>query len=214
LPERDSQGREGARYVERSIVEGDWAMLERAPSLTKFNNQPFRIYFWALECLGVHPAVFDAFHGDYDGDEVHIYALGSQAAIQGQEAEAWVHPINQKFLQASKYMVDNFPASYPGDGEHGDLEFLSHTTLSFQQILAGDISMPFIGDLTRNKLEHLRMFKNGLKKDRGTETFLTDGRKGVEDIMRQQLSQGIIGDMSRVARISAMCFVRGTKGGT
>lgn len=211
LPERDESGAEGSRYIERHLVEGDYVMLERPPSLTKFNNQPFKLAYWDQECVGVHPAVFSFFHGDYDGDEVQLYALGTQAAID--EADAWVHPTNGGFAKARIIMQKEFPQVYPGTGTAGDLEFIKYTTVSFRQIQDGITNTP-LGNHTRNKDEHLEMFQERLAESPGTSTFLRDAREGVESIMRQQLSQGVIGDMSRVSRISLMCFVRGESGGT
>jgi DNA-directed RNA polymerase beta' subunit len=107
LPERNNDGSEGARFVERHLVEGDFVMLERPPSLTKYNNQPFRLGYWEKECLGVHPTVFSYFHGDYDGDEVQIYALGTEASIM--EARSWEHPVNEKFTAARCHNDGSIP---------------------------------------------------------------------------------------------------------
>jgi len=211
LPERGPDGREGSVYSERCLEEGDYAMVERPPSLTKLNNQPFRVLFWNKECMGVHPAIIDAFSGDYDGDELHLYALGTEAAIS--EAREWKPPLNPKFLRARFVMGDAFPSAYTSASSDGDLEFLKYTTLSFKQIEEGSLSL-LVGDLTRNKAEHLEMFRERLRERPGTKTFLADAVEGVQSIMRQQLSQGAIGDMSRVAKTSLMCFVRGAEGGT
>jgi hypothetical protein len=218
LPERDDHGNEGARYIERCLVEGDKVILERPPTLTKYNLQPLTVMYWDIDALGVHPSIFSFFHGDYDGDEVHIYALGTNAALS--EAAAWRTPTSSDFAKAAAYMKFHFPTEYQesrggyqtGD-ESTDLEFLHYTTLSFSQVEAGDILMP-LGDLTRCKADHLRMFHDRISEKQGTKTFLRDAIQGVNDIMRQQLSQGLLGDMSRVARISASCFCRGPAGRT
>lgn len=47
-----------------------------------------------------------------------------------------------------------------------------------------------------------------------TSTFLEDSKKGVRDMMRRQVSLGKMGDMSRVARIVCMRFIRAKEGGT
>lgn len=39
-PEVDSSGREASVYMERCLQQGDYVMVERPPSLTRFNNQP------------------------------------------------------------------------------------------------------------------------------------------------------------------------------
>ena len=93
------------------------------------------------------------------------------------------------------------------------MEFMQYNTLSFQEILKGAVSLP-MGNWVRNKEAHIRMFKERMQAKSGTKGFLEEATKGVKDIMKQQVSQGKIGDMSRVARISSMCFTRGTEGGT
>lgn len=211
VPERGSDGAEGSRYVERHLVEGDYVMMERPPSLTKLNNQPFKLRYWNNECLGVHPTVFCYFHGDYDGDEVQMYGLASDAAIA--EARAWVHPTNKNFDIARKIMIDRTGREYNGSDSGGDLGFIRYTTVSFSQMKDGLIKTP-LGNLTRNKDEHMEMFQERMLSPPGTKSFLQDARDGVESIMRQQLTQGTIGDMSRVAKISLMCFIRGDDGGT
>nr|POE79008.1 hypothetical protein CFP56_77506 [Quercus suber] len=137
--------------------------------------------------------------------------LGTPASID--EASQWKPPLDKKLALASAYMSSTFPAEYGTSHGRGDLKFLEYTTLSFDQIGQRALSLP-IGDYTRNKKDHLAMFADRIEKKPGTATFLADSIKGVKDIMRQQVSQGKIGDMSRVARISAMCFVRGRSGGT
>jgi RNA polymerase Rpb1, domain 2 len=211
LPETLEDGTLGARYVERSLQEGDFVMVERAPSLSKFNNQPLRLSLWDIECMGVHPKVFSYFHGDYDGDECHMYALGHPSSLA--EALQWRPPLDRNLCGAEAYMAEHFPGVCEEVDGEGGLEFLEYTTLSFDEIKNGDYELP-MGDLVRNKKAHLDMFKEKMGKRKGTEGFLQDAVKGVKDIMRQQISQGRIGDMSRVARISAMCFTRGKEGGT
>lgn len=211
LPSVNENGLADSVYTERTIREGDFVILERAPSLTVFSDQPFSVRFWEKECAGVHPGVFNSFSGDFDGDEVHIYAIGTPEAVE--EANAWIHPVMKEFLEASSLMQSWFPRDYTPSLSPCDMEFISNTTLSFQEILEDEYYVP-IGDLTRNKLAHVEMLRKKLSGESPSSTFLEDARKGVEDIKRQQLSQGIIGDMGRVAKIALMGFVRGPRGGT
>lgn len=211
LPSRHADGTDAPTYAERELREGDYVMFERPPSLSKYNNQPFRVRFWDKDCVGVHPKVFSYFHGDYDGDEGHIYALGSKLSIE--EAELWSHPLDRDLESALEYVRGDNRTGYTWDGSEGDMKFVQHTTLSFSEIEEG-VKVLTIGENTRNGMGYLRMFKDRIDKKPGTSTFLGDSIKGVRDIMRQQISQGKIGDMSRVARISAMCFSRGRHGGT
>lgn len=211
LPMQHDNGVRGSTYTERSLREGDYVMMERAPSLSKYNNQPMKVMFWDKDCIGIHPKVFSYFHGDYDGDEGHIYALGSPESLA--EAKMWKMPLDRNLMAAGEYMEKNFPESYVNSKGEGDLKFIEYTTLSFNEIALAEYHLP-IGDMTRNKSGHLKMFKERLDSRPGTTTFLKDSIKGVKDIMRQQVSQGKIGDMTRVSKISAMCFARGREGGT
>ena len=211
LPMQYENGMQGSTYMERELREKDYVILERPPSLSKYNNQPFKVEFWDKECVGVHPKVFSYFHGDYDGDEVHLYALGSHESVA--EAALWVHPLDKDLESALQYVKNDSRTGYVWDGTEGDMKFVEHTTLSFDEVQEGGKNLA-IGNETRNGSSYLKMFKDRLDGRPGTSTFLSDSIKGVKDIMRQQVSQGKIGDMSRVARISAMCFVRGKEGGT
>jgi hypothetical protein len=211
LPMQYEDGVQGPTYVERELREGDMVMLERPPSLSKFNNQPFRVLFWNLECIGIHPKVFSYFHGDYDGDEVHIYALGSSKSIA--EAALWAHPLDEDLESALEYVKEHCKGLYEWDGTEGDMGFVEHTTLSFDEIRE-DKKRLAVGDWTRNGSSYNTMFSERISRGDGTNVFLKDARKGVKDIMRQQVSQGRIGDMSRIARISAMCVTRSDEGGT
>jgi hypothetical protein len=211
VPETAEDGSPGARYTERTLQEGDYVMLERAPSLSKFNNQPLRVAFWNIECLGVHPKVFSFFHGDYDGDECQLYALAFPKSLV--EAREWKAPLDRNLCAAERYMHESFPGVCAVVEEGGGMEFLDYTTLSFGEIAEGRKSLP-MGNWVRCKEGHMKMFRERMQLKSGTEGFLREAVKGVRDIMRQQISQGKIGDMSRVARIALMCFVRGKEGGT
>ena len=82
VPETLEDGSTGSRYAERSLQEGDFVMVERAPSLSKFNNQPFRLAYWDIEYIGIHPKVFSYFYGDYNRNKYHIYAIGNHKSIE------------------------------------------------------------------------------------------------------------------------------------
>lgn len=125
----------------------------------------------------------------------------------------WRAPLDRKLCKVEEYMEREFPGVCEKEDRGGGLAFMQYITLSFQEVLEGKFELP-MGDWVRNKKEHLRMFRERMQAGSGTRGFLQDSIKGVKDIIRQQVSQGRIGDMSRVARISAMCFSRGREGGT
>jgi len=211
VPRSTGEDVPSARYAERALREGDYVMVERPPSLSKFNNQPLKVAFWDIECMGMHPKVFSSFHGDYDGDEGHLYALGSRESVE--EASTWRPPLDRNLSRAEEYMHESFPGVCPIIHEGGGMDFMNYNTVSFTEVKEGKLGLP-MGNWVRNKEEHMGMFKERMAVEKGTEGFLQEAVKGVKDIMRQQMSQGRIGDMSRVARIAAMCFSRGREGGT
>ncbi|KAG9242104.1 hypothetical protein BJ878DRAFT_189172 [Calycina marina] len=169
-------------------------MFERPPSLSKYNNQPFKVMIWGKECAGIHPKVFSFFHGDYDGDEVQTYALGAAKSIL--EASLWVYPLDQKLESALRHVEENCKDIYTWDGTEEGKKDTSYRRPDWQ------------------RLHVHKMFKERIHDKAGTKPFLRGSVQGVKDIMRQQVSQDKIGDMSRIARISAMCLLRSENGGT
>lgn len=163
------------------LKDRDFVMVERAPSLSKFNNQPFRLAYWDIECMGMHPKVFSYFHGDYDGDECHMYAIGNPNSIE--ESLMWRPPLDRKLCNAEEYMEKEFPGTCSTESRGGGLEFMEYNTLSFREIFEGRFELP-MGNWVRNKKDHLRMFGERIEDKNETKGFLQDTIKGVKDIVR------------------------------
>ena len=143
IPEIFRNGLIGSKYEERSLREGDFVMIERAPSLSKFNNQPFRLAFREIEGMGIHPEVLSYFHGAYDGDECHMNAIGNPKSVE--EALMWKAPLDKTLCKAEEYMEREFPGVYEKDDRGGGLDSIQYNTLSFEGIREGRFALP-MGD--------------------------------------------------------------------
>lgn len=201
-------GKPTGRMVERCIKEGDYVMLVRPPSLTWLSTQPMTVRFWDRPCIGIKPEAFSGFHGDFDGDEAHCYPLSSPEALW--EASNWVVPELDKFTDGRRMMADLglVPDTDPLDDHASFIEF---TTLSARQLVDNGNTLYF-GEQSRNP----KVYVDGTSvrfKDKGTEdNFVTQSVRGTMDILRQQLSQSFIGEMTRNSKIASSCFYRSPEG--
>jgi len=80
--------------VERHLIDGDWVLFNRQPSLWKASMMAFRCYRVAgLTCKLPLP-VTRAFNADFDGDEMNIHALqGYEAVAEAQELMGVSHQV-------------------------------------------------------------------------------------------------------------------------
>ncbi|KAL9122210.1 MAG: hypothetical protein Q9187_001227 [Circinaria calcarea] len=208
----NSDGIENEVYTEGPIQEGDWIMLVRPPPLTIANTQPLKVRYWDLECIGIHPETFTMFHGDYDGDEAQVTPIFDKDSIS--ECEQWTLVPFQNFKKARELYNSLAPdlQKHESPCSESSMAFIENTTLSAKQLKNGTADLVF-GDLARMKKEHIL----GMKSRFGTGSYLhmvvEDSIRGMNDVGRQQLSQGSIGSMSRTARIAASCFFRPSSGG-
>lgn len=208
-----------SKYSETTLKENDHCILLRPPSLTIRSVQPVTVKFWKHHCIGVHPELFAQQHGDYDGDEVHIYPLGTQESIN--EAKSWIHQSLNNFDNARSVVMDVLARETRGEVKktlgnedcqtEAGLNFMNYTTLSVDQIMKGDTDIT-LGNMTRNKHAHLAMMRERLLSKDAGRVFASESARGTADVTRQQLSQSTVGEMSRVARITASCFVRSNDG--
>ncbi len=189
------------RYTAEYVKEGDRAILVRPPSLTLRSVQPVVIQFWNETCLGVSPYLLKAFDGDYDGDEMHVYPVYSAEAVR--ECDNWHNTPNPTFDHAQKlYEASSIPNKCMSNGS-----FIYNTTLSFNAIAQG-ISPPHMAEQARVKLEHVRGVQSRFDLEATSKCFIDETIRGMADINTQQLSQPIVGDMSRIARIAASCVLQ------
>lgn len=197
-------------YRERTLEEGDYVMLIRPPPLNIWNTQPMKIRFWNNDCIGVHPETFTMLHGDFDGDEAHLMALLHPLSIQ--ECEAWSVPSNEKFDEGrEEYIRDNNILETDEDYWHR-CEFMNTTTVSSGQMSKAVMKAAY-GNISRNKDSNLKTMHDRFNSEDTERDFVAQSIRGMKDVCKQQLSQGLIGYMTRVAKNAAMCFTRPASGG-
>jgi len=83
-----------------------------------------------------------------------------------------------------------------------------NTTMSFKQIMDAS-PQPLMAEETRTKKEHLDSIRIRMQNpERIRMEFDKESIRGMSDINRRYLTQPIVGDMSRIARIAASCVVQ------
>ncbi|RKO91902.1 hypothetical protein BDK51DRAFT_52514 [Blyttiomyces helicus] len=68
-------------YSFHPIVDGDRAILIRCLTLSYNTVQAVEVYGWDDASIGVHPNFCDYLKLDFDGDEVHVLVVSSDAAV-------------------------------------------------------------------------------------------------------------------------------------
>lgn len=229
--ELDENGNMLSIFKEDVLKEGDIVVLVRPPSLGIFNTQPLRVIFWDKQCMGIHPETFSAYHGDFDGDEAQKYPVYESDSIQ--ESGGWsVMPL-PSFEEGRKVFADVYPMLYDNRIKHKDLDnimsirghlygkrpydnsrarFIDFTTLSSAQIHHSSHKLTF-GEHSRNKYHHIKGMHERFNTSNLSDSFVNESIRGAQDVTTQQLSQGALGYMSRVAKIAASCFFRHPNGG-
>lgn len=193
------------RYVSKTVADGDRAIVLRPPTLQGESVQCIKLSFWNQTCLGISPKTLKALKGDYDGDEIHIYPVYSTEAVE--ECESWMHTVNKTFDRA----LAQYKISELYDGDDRTMAFMNHTTLSFKQIRDG-INPPMFAEQTRTRMEHITGLRKRFDTSWCDDNFIEDSIRGMADTNKQQLSQPIVGDMSRIARIAASCVIQADNG--
>lgn len=208
-------GNRMSTYTEGGVHDGDKVQVDRPPALNLFSTPPFTLRFWKHECAGIHPEAFSSLHGDYDGDEIHIYPQFSRGSHT--EHAMWSSPSHTKFDTARRLFREWEATRHICEAslrpmEVGNINFLEYTTLGASQILDGATRLA-LGDESRNTHELLSGTGRRFVADDTESNFVTESIRGMSDVCRQQLLQGPIGDMTRVAKIAASCFCRPSGGG-
>lgn len=197
-------------YTETTVKEGDWAIVVRPPSLSIRNVQPMRYVFWEFDCAGIHPEAFSAFHGDYDGDELHTIPVFEPASVA--ECELWDIPPSRDFAEGRKMYKDmTKDAEYDPESDNM-CEFINYSTISAREMVEGVPDLVF-GKVSRNKPEYVSGMNSRFLSRNTESNYIRQSIRGMNDICRQQLSQGALGDMTRVAKCISMCFFRPPCGG-
>lgn len=205
----DADGVQSSVYAERPLRQGDKAMLVRPPPLTIWNTQPLIVEFWRFDCAGIHPETFTLFHGDFDGDELHIVPVYSEHALT--EADAWQVPVYSVFEVARQRYMQEGHADCADSMYSQKYQFVESTTTSAEQMKDSSIRLSY-GNHSRNKDTNMDAMNRRFNDSDVPKNFVFECVRGMSDICRQQLSQGQIGDMTRVAKIAAMCFFRKSDG--
>jgi hypothetical protein len=193
------------KYITLPVEDGDSCIVVRPPGLTGKSNQALKIKFWKSECLGINQKVLKALFGDYDGDEIHAFPIYSRAAIE--EWTRWQTTPNPTIdLAEALYQESGLADPNALNNEFGMRdEFMMHTTISFKQIMDGKAG-PIMANQTRTKDGHIDQMRYRMNNpEEMFKKFFAESVKGMGDVNRQQLSQPIVGDMSRIARICASC---------
>lgn len=228
--ETDENGNMLSVFREDTLQEGDMVILVRPPSLGIYNTQPLKVVFWNNQCIGIHPETFSAYHGDFDGDEAQMYPIYESDSIQ--ESQGWsVMPL-PAFEEGRKVFATVYPMLYDNRITHKDLDnimsvrghlygqqsydksrarFINFTTLSSAQMMQSNHKLVF-GKHSRNKDHHISGMHDRFNNKNLSDSFVSESIRGTQDVTKQQLSQGALGYMSRVAKIAASCFFRHPKG--
>lgn len=138
------------------------------PHSLSMRSGDIKTQYYASDTLGVHPTVFSYFHGDYDGDESHVYPITFPESLE--EAKNWNVPMHEKFESARRKIQGHGFFNGYGDDSPGNISFVRATTLSFREITDGGHVLA-IGPETRNKPEHLKMFGDSLRNPTGSSTL-------------------------------------------
>ncbi|KAF5863563.1 hypothetical protein ETB97_009807 [Aspergillus alliaceus] len=186
---------------ERCVEDGDWAILVRPPSLTYFSTEPMRVRLWDIPTLGISPGEVGFWHGDFDGDEMHLYPVYEEESIE--ECERWQREGHKPFAREMQKLKS---MGYKGDGRSSAFPFIPMTNVTMSHIRDGG-EMPEFSAGARMKKEHYKATGERFKIDIEKQC-IRESIRGMSDVARQQLTQGRIGYMSRIAKIVAMCFSR------
>lgn len=190
-------------YVEDCVHEGDYMILVRAPSLWHGNVQPVKIVLWDHQCFGLSPSLCDDYHADFDGDEMQLYYVGTEQSIE--ECKKWKRITPNKFREAVTNL--KLPKNiYEGDSDIIE-RFMQHSTVSIKELMDG-VTMPPIAKVARMKEDMANMIVSRMRNpNHVARSFLRESKRGIKDVMNQQLFQGIVGDMLRQASIAASCVI-------
>ena len=194
-------GRPTDRVEERCMRDGDWAIMVRPPSLTLYSAQPVRVRLWDVQTLGVSPDDVGFWHGDFDGDEMHVYPVYEADSVD--ECQRWQRGGNDAFTRASKRLDE---AGFVHSCAVNLFPFIQMTNVTMEHIKALG-KHPAFAKESRMKAEHLAATGRRFTDDPEAH-YTAESIRGMSDVARQQLTQGSIGYMSRLAKIAAMCFFR------
>lgn len=205
---KDSLGRETSTYEERRLCEGDWVIFCRPPSLWLGNAQPKRVKFWPNASIGVNLHDCAAMSADFDGDEGHIYPVASAAAIS--ECEAWIDIRTPSLTRISRRAIEDLEAESMHRSSMSEDDALKQcmesTTSSISQLLRDRGSRALMAKEAKMKVHLLGSFCDRHTAPSTSASFVDSCISGMDDVMRQQIRQGPIGHITRIARLYCDAF--------
>lgn len=186
---------------ERSVEDGDWSIVVRPPSLTFYSTQPMRIRLWDTPTMGISPDDVGFWHGDFDGDEMHVYPVYEKDSVE--ECERWSRGGHVPF---GKEMAKLEGMGYKDEQGDRALPFIPMTNVPMSHLRDG---MPLTEFASGARMKKEHVIATGRRFNADIESnYVSESIRGMSDVARQQLTQGSIGYMSRIAKIVAMCFLR------
>ncbi|KJZ68976.1 hypothetical protein HIM_11633 [Hirsutella minnesotensis 3608] len=188
-------------YVEDCLRDGDYMIAVRPPSLWHGNVQPVKIVLWDRECFGLAPSLCADFHADFDGDEMELFFIGTSEAVA--ECKLWKRLSPNVFQEAIKSL--RLPKSIDRGEVNVVTRFMQHSTMSVRELMDGR-RMPAISKAARMKEDMVNMLVQRVRDpDSVAARYIDESKRGIRDVMNQQLFQGVVGDMLRQASIAASC---------
>lgn len=167
----------------RSVVDGDYAVLIRCPSISDNSCMPVRVYAWDRPSIGVHPAMCEHLNLDFDGDEVHIGVVSSLTAVDEIKSLMHKNPLFNKFR--SEVISD--VTSRLSNAIHED--FMLHSTLSLSMIDMNDdeIFTP-LHILSRCKRGSWDLLRQRLDMDKTISTYVQRSVTAINQFMESHLT--------------------------
>lgn len=194
------------RYITLPVKDGDYAVVVRPPSLSARSIQPMIVRYWDNTCMGISPDILKSFEGDYDGDEMHVNPVYSEAALE--ECIRWKNTPNPIMDKAN----DTYIKLNGSNTSNHFGEYILYTTMSFSQIKNRSLQ-PLMAEQARTKKEHTLAVADRLNNRNNIHrSFDLESIRGMSDINRRYLTQPVIGDMSRIAKIVASCVSQNDEG--
>jgi len=153
--------------VERKIIDGDYVLLNRQPTLHKASMMAMQVVIKSNKTLRMNLAITKPFNADFDGDEMNIHvpqSLESQAELKLLSAAQW----NLISAQSSKpnmaIVQDSLLGAY-------------RMTLGTQKITKGQFfNVVYKLNIPYDELERIRHIEKVLKeKGKKTECFTGKG---------------------------------------
>ncbi|TQS37049.1 hypothetical protein Golomagni_02489 [Golovinomyces magnicellulatus] len=193
----------------RMVITPQWNLPRNVvaiPSYLRDKWKACRFDRHVQTCMGISPDILKAFEGDYDGDEMHVNPVYSERAIL--ECSRWKNTLNKTIEKA----MSTYKSLVCQDADVVQGAYMLHTTCSFNQMLQENTIL-LMAEETRTKQEHIKAIAHRIEfKSESRAAFDGEFIRGMADINRRYLTQPIVGDMSRIAKIVSSCVYQNSEG--